>query len=127
MRTLKRNQIPFYYSLYEDNEQLTDEQGYFSGEEKIIYSEPVKCMANISPAKGEAYADVFGTNIQYDKVICIDNSVMNTTHIDENTILFVDIEPTKNADDEYTPDYNVKKVAKSLNNTLIAISKVKVS
>lgn len=122
MRTLKRNQVTFYYSLYEGKEPITDEQGYLTGETKVLYSEPIECKANISPAKGEAYADIFGTNILYDKVICIEKSPF-----DENTVFFVDVPPEKNSEDEYTPDYCVKKIAKSLNSTLIAISKIKVS
>lgn len=47
--------------------------------------------------------------------------------IDETSILFVDVTPTKNANNDYVYDYIVKKVARSLNSVSIAISKVKVS
>ena len=79
---------------------------------------------NISPAAGSTNAEQFGSNLDYDKVIVIDDP---HCPIDENAILFIDVEPEKNNDGDYIYDYIVKKVARSINSVSIAISRVVVS
>ncbi|MFV0552929.1 MAG: hypothetical protein ACK5L6_13565 [Anaerorhabdus sp.] len=118
MRTLKRNQLPFHYALYEGKQPITDEWGNQTGEYEIIHSTPVKAFANISPAIGESESRQFGENLSYDKVIVFAENLP----IDEFSILWVDTDDTSQAH-----DYVVKKVAKSLNSTSIAIEKVVVS
>lgn len=98
------------------------------------YGNPMGCYANISPAVGETAARQFGENIDYDKVMIMDNSA---PPIDEYSILWVDTVPQLDAngnllvdedETETTPnDYEVKKVAKSLNSVSYAIHKVTVS
>lgn len=124
MRTLKRNEQLFYYSLYKERAQLTDSDGNYTGEYGITYSDPVPMRANISPARGTAQTEQFGTGIDYDKVIVTCDM---TCPIDENTVLFVDKAPAKNASGEYVYDYVVTKIAKSLNSISIAIKKAAVS
>lgn len=122
MRTLERNKQTFYYSTYLGKEPVS-EDGYLTGETRKKYSEPIKLKGNISPASGSAQVEQFGSNLNYDKVIVLDN-YSNCT-IDENTVLCVEKEPTY-IDDELVYDYVVTEVAKSLNSISIAISKVKV-
>lgn len=124
MQCLKRNKRPFYYCLFEREENAADSYGYLTGEPYVIYSKPKRLEANISPATGNTSTEQFGNDIQYDKVIVLDDI---TCPIDEHSVLFVDSEP--NYDDDGNPlyDYIVKKVAASLNSISIAIEKVKVS
>ena len=124
MRTLNRNKQTFWYALYEGSEMLTDENDNLTGETNIIYSEPVKMRANISPATGNSQAEQFGALDNYDKVIVTDD--LNCP-INEQSILFVDCEPEHNTGGALLYDYIVRRVAKSLNSVSIAISKVKVS
>lgn len=134
MRCMNRNKVKFYYALYESREPIMNQYGKPSGQHKVIYGNPIEEYANISAAKGETQTRQFGENESYDKVIVMD---LGTPSIDEYSILWVDTEPQLNEDgslavndkgDVITPhDYVVKKVAKSLNNVSIAISKVTVS
>ncbi|MBR1533694.1 MAG: hypothetical protein IJ639_04975 [Ruminococcus sp.] len=117
MKCLKRNQKPFCYALYLRRERLGN--GY-----RPVYGEAVAARGNISPATGSTSVEQFGNNLEYDKVIVLDDV---NCPIDENTVLFVDTEPRRNADGDYLYDYKVKKVARSLNSVSIAISKVTVS
>ncbi len=124
MKCLERNKTEFYYALFVDNEPGKDEYGNESGEPHIIYSEPILAKANISSATGVSQTEQFGTDLNYDKVIVLDD--MNCP-IDENSVLFVDKFPAKDDDGNLLYDYIVKKIAKSLNCISIAISKVNVS
>lgn len=117
MRCLERNKRTFYYALF--SERVREGNGYIP-----VYSEPVALRGNISPATGSAHVEQFGNNVEYDKVIVLDNP---DCPIDENSILFIEVEPELNSVGDYVYDYIVKKVARSLNSVSIAISKVKVS
>ena len=124
MKCLERNKTPFYYCLYQGEVYATDGEGYETGEKTISYSDPVLLHGNISPARGNISVEQFGNNVQYDKVIVLDDP---TCPIDEHSVLFIDKAPA--FDESETPlfDYIVKKVARSLNSVSIAISKVEVS
>lgn len=134
MRCMNRNKVKFFYSLYEGREPITDGYGNVTGEYDVKHGNPTEGYANISAAKGETQTRQFGESETYDKVIVMDNEA---PPIDEYSVLWVDTVPQLNEDgslavDEegnvLTPhDYIVKKVAKSLNNVSIAISKVNVS
>lgn len=134
MRMMERNKSRFFYALYKEKVQKTDEYGNVTGEYEIIRDNPVEFFANISAAKGETSTRQFGDSETYDKVIVMDK---DAPPIDEYTVLWVDKTPQLNEDgslatsDEgeiITPhDYIVKKVAKSLNSVSIAINKVTVS
>lgn len=126
MRCLLRNKVKFFYALYEGKEAITDEYGNVTGEYAVKHGNPIEFSANISAAKGETQTRQFGENESYDKVIVLDSDAPS---IDEYSILWVDVIPELKEDGTTdTPhDYVVKKVAKSLNVTSIAISKVSVS
>lgn len=115
MRDLKRNQTSFWYSLYSSKEPVL-KNGFKTGQYKSGYTEPVKAMACISPATGDSAVEMFGTDIQYDRVI----SSVQSLPIDEFSRLWVEADPSTGA--EY--DYKVKRVAKGLNQNLWAIEKV---
>jgi hypothetical protein len=124
MRCLERNKKPFYYCLYLREEDMTDSAGDYSGETRIVYAEPVLAKYNISPATGNTSTEQFGNDIQYDKVIVLDDM---SCPINENSVLFVDSSPSYDAGGNLQYDYIVKKVAPSINSISIAIAKVKVS
>lgn len=121
---MKRNLKPLWYCLYKGKEPVLDDNGYESGEKQPTYEEPVQMMANVSPATGYAQTEMFGNLESYDKVIITDDM---SCPIDENTVLFIDTEPSFTDDGKPLYDYTVRRVAKSLNNISYAVRKVKVS
>lgn len=124
MRLMNRNLKPLWYCLYKGKEPVLDDDGYESGEKQPAYEEPVQMMANVSPATGYAQTEMFGNLESYDKVIITDDM---SCPIDENTVLFIDTEPSFTDDGKPLYDYTVRRVAKSLNNISYAVRKVKVS
>ena len=134
MKCLNRNKSRFFYALYKEKVQKTDEYGNVTGEYEVIHENPVEFFANVSAAKGETTTRQFGESESYDKVIVMGN---DAPPINEYTILWVDTTPQVDEDgtlstndngEVITPhDYIVKKVARSLNSVSIAISKVNVS
>jgi len=117
VRTLLRNKREFYYALYLGDEPVLV-NGQRTGEHHACYSEPIFCLANISPATGAVAYRLFGTSLEYDSVITTDDTAIP---IDEFSYLWI------YADPDQAPDYTVKRIAKSLNSVAIAISKTNVS
>ena len=123
MRCMERNKRPFWYALYDGREEIT-ENGLPTGEYVLKYRDPVKSYANISAGSGQAQAEQFGTAINYDRVIVIDDPDFPA---DENTILFLERTPEKNSDGDWRYDYIVKKASRSLNSVSYAVSRSEVS
>ena len=131
MKCLERNKQRFYFAPYLSEEPILDERGRRTGENRLIYGNPKLTKGNISSAEGETLIRQFGKDVPYDKVIAMDKALF-----DEYAVLWVDSVPDMNYDgtlktnskgEVLTPnDYIVKRVAKSKNSVLIAISKVNV-
>lgn len=117
MRLLDRNKRDFYYALYTGYGMLKDNQNNFTGERGAIYSPPVLCSGNITPAKGNAYTALFGIALDYDRVIQLEG---NAWDIDEQSVLWID-----ETDTEKPYDYKVLRKAVSLNHTTLAVKKVR--
>lgn len=119
MRGLQRNKQAFYYSTYLGKTEVLYE-GKRTGVTEASYSEPTWAKANISHASGSSDATYFGKDIQYDKVIVLVGDEI--LPIDEYSILWIDeLDTTK------PHDYEVSKVAKSLNVLALAIKRVNVN
>lgn len=118
MRTLLRNRRAFYAAKYLGKEPIIDADGYDTGEKRLTYSEPVKLFGNISPAKGETETFQFGTALDYERVITLENP---NADIDEYSRLWVERSPNDGAH-----DYIIKSVARSLNSLSLAIKRVNV-
>lgn len=133
MRNCQRNQIRFWYRLYNRNaspvantDVVSTTVTYETGEYTLSYLDPVACYGNISPAKGSAQIEYFGNEETYDKVIV--TADMNCP-IDEHSVLYIERIPIKDltTDRWNKHDYVVTRVAKSINQIAIAIRKVDVS
>lgn len=118
MRCLNRNKQAFYYANYSGKAKLVDENGYFTGEYGLTYTDPVKVWGNISPARGTDNSNPFGITENYDKIIVLSDPQFP---ISETSVLWVENDIT----DEY--DYVVVRTARSLNSVSIAIRKVDVN
>lgn len=124
MRLAEKYKSEFWYLLYVRTEPTYDEDGNQTGESHMVYDQAVPMRANISAASGASQVEQFGNWTGYDKVILTDEI---RCPIDENTVLFIDKEPTYDEDGRPLYDYVVKRVAKSKNLIAYAVSKVSVS
>lgn len=124
---MRQNKRKFWYSLYLGNVEVVDENGFYTGEKRPSYTKPIEFKANISAARssstGSVEASMFGSDVQYDKVIMIDNPDFE---INEDTILCIDKAPEVDSNGKMVNDYIVTKAARSLNSVTYAISRVKV-
>lgn len=126
MRLLDRNKRPFYYALYTGGSMLQNQDGKLTGEHGKEYGPPVKAYANIMFAKksglsaasvGMATASPFGVNLDYDKIIQIEDV---NCPIDEMSILWIDETDTSKPN-----DYVVKRKATALTHITLAVKKVR--
>ena len=124
MKLMKRNLSPVYFCLSHGKQPQTDDNGYETGEEQVVYKPPVRLMCSVSPATGYAQVNMFGNLESYDKVLVTDDV---RCPIDENTVLFIDKKPEFNSEGVPLFDYRVRRVAKSINSISYAVSKVTVS
>ena len=46
MRILNRNKVRIFYANYVDKEPVLDENGYQTGEYKVVYSNPVEARGD---------------------------------------------------------------------------------
>lgn len=120
MRGLERNKREIHYALFVEKVLLKDANGNKTGEHQLIYKPPVKLYVNVSPASGNADAELFGNLTEYDKVIVLYDT---KCPIDESAVLWIDKPVEYDSDGNPLFDYIVKRVAKSLNVVAIAVAK----
>ena len=137
MRGANRNKQDFWYALFSEVSEGTDEYGNIVSQYST-YGNPVKTSGNISPAKGEVVARQFGDDDLYDRVI---GPLPIDTPIDEYAVLWIDETPELNDDgslkidattgNPVTPhNYIVTKKAPSLpvfGGVMLAVDKVTVT
>lgn len=114
MKCLERNKTAFYYANPSVLAPVLNSDGQFIGSYEQTYTTPTEYRANVSPASGRAYADYFGTNLAYEKVIVTDDK---NCPIAENSVLWINNATT----DKY--DYVVLRRSESLNGLLFAIAR----
>ena len=116
MRDLKRNQQTLWYAL-RNVSKSTDEWG--NTIDVKGYGSPVSTRMSISANKGEASAQAFGADLQYDREMSTHDM---SCPIDEYTHLWLDDRSTSD-----THNYEVAAVSRSLNCIRYAIKRVNVS
>ena len=124
MRTLKRNQQPFYYALYKEGEELVDANNRYTGLFDTGYTNPIVAYGNIAAATGVIMRDNAGDRLAYDKIIVPSDA---NIPIAPDSVLWIDAVPEINPDGTTdTPwDYEVKLIARSLNSLTVCVKKVK--
>ena len=119
MRNLKKNETKLWYSNYGKGKPILDENGDETGDYDSGYSPPVYFFATLSASKGNAYADVFGTNLDYTRTF----STVQKLPITEESLIWKS-EPVLNADgtvDKESADYTVAGIADGLNELVVAL------
>ena len=138
MRTLKRNKQKIFYSNYEGKTDVVDKNGLHTGEKELQYGKIEEANVNVSPAKGEASVEMFGTDENYSNTIVTEeefgwneNTRMWLNEATENPLYPSNtLYPSNNLypnNIDKPHNYTVVAVAKSINNNAYAIRKVDVS
>lgn len=113
MRDLKRNQRTLYYATVIGTEPIYDEYGNDTLETRTVWSEPVLLKANISANIGEEAVELFGSQTEYSRTVC-----MAICSLTEGDKVWFGISP------ELEHNYTVAKVADSKNGFLVALREV---
>lgn len=123
MKCLERNKSEIYICFYQGKCELTDSEGFDTGEVEHTYTAPLPIKACVSSAHGNAQIQMFGLQLEYDKTITFDDVNLPIT---EAALFFID-KPPKYDYESHTlqnKDYVVKAVSKSLNVITVAVQKV---
>ena len=120
MKTLNRNKRKVIAANFLGQVPERDTDGLLTGNYIDTYDVPVEYQMNVSAARGEAYQEIFGINLEYDKVLVHENPNIDIT---ENTVLWID-KPYEMRGNTPLNDYEIKRIARSLNSVSIAVFKV---
>ena len=119
LRNLKKNSKKLWYSNYSGRVPIVDENGDETGDYIGGYASPVAFLATLSASRGNAYSDMFGTNLNYTRTL----ATVEKLPIKEESLIWVS-EPVMKADgtvDEESADYTVAGIADGLNGIVVAL------
>ncbi len=116
MRMLERDKKPFWYANYIGREMLTEGQ-YVTGERSTAYDDPAQAFGTFSENVGAATPRDFGTYIDYDYTIHMDQGACP---FDENAAIWL---PGTDPTGEH--DAKVTRISDSASHTAIAVKKVR--
>ena len=119
MQTLQRNTFTVWYQVYAGQQEIVDDNGYPTGSFADTYGPLRSAQLMVSPNKGDATLEVFGTLLDYDRVM---STADTTCPIDEQTILWLDGASTAGPYTHY-----VKQRAPWKNSLVFAVKQVEVS
>lgn len=119
MQDLRRNLSPVFYKMYTGQTEIIDEYGNHTGSWKPGYGELKAVKLSVSPNRGSAESEMFGTLDDYDRTM---TTADTECEIDEDSILWLDGIPT-----DGPHNYFVKKRAPWKNSVAYAVKKVEVS
>lgn len=127
MRNLVINKSTLFVLNYLGQVEILDEHNHKTGETKNRYSKPLEFKASVSGARGSSQIEMFGTEINYDKTIVMSTKLFRGLGITENSVLFVSKKPKFDSSGDPLYDYRVVRIAETINEVAIAISKVRAS
>lgn len=131
--TLNANKQKMYYANQDREVPITetyyDDEGNAyeldTGETELVYGEPIEFKGNIAMSGGEAEAQEFGLNLaDYEAILVLGK---NTLPLTETSLIWHENEPQTDISgnaDEYSADYRIIKVGKSLNFDKYVLKKV---
>lgn len=116
MRNLQRNTVPVYFKKFTGNREILDEWGNPTGSFTPEYGALELTQLCVSPNRGSAEEDAFGSLADYDRVMSTSDP---NCPINENSILWLD-----GADTGEEHNYVVLRVAPWKNSTTYAVKRV---
>lgn len=122
MRNLERDTQIVYISRFGDLVSQVDELGRLTGKNLPERTTPAAFQPTVSLARGEAQGAYFGVNLDYDRVLTIDDPKFE---VGEADVLWIDAE-VGDLESPNPHDFIVKKVARKGSYTVIAAKRVEV-
>ena len=119
MQNLARNTFPVWFQVYQGETEIIDEYGNKTGSFAPSYGPLQSGQFMVSPNRGDASLEMFGTLLDYDRVM---STADTTCPIDEQTVLWLDGAPTSGPYTHY-----VKQRAPWKNSLVFAVKQVEVS
>jgi hypothetical protein len=107
------------YAFYQDVTDTMDENGEWTGEPRVTYSQPIKALMNVSGGRGQADINLFGIGSSSMRTIVTDDL---ETPFSEETVFWIETDP-----DTEPFDYRVVNISRTVNQVVIAIDEVGVS
>ena len=116
MRTLKRNKRPVAFAFYNGVTELMDQDGNYTGEYEVSYTEPVKTLMNVSGGRGQADIALFGLTQTFSRTATTEDL---TTPFNTETVFWIEKDP------DIDPfDYRVVAVSRTINQVVLALAEV---
>lgn len=121
MRLMARNGRTIYYQLL-DSQTPMDDGEWKTGEDQYSYKSPVAIEATVSPAEGSASRTAYGTSLNYDRMILIDDM---DCPIEETSLIWLETVPEYHDGQLVNKaDYMVVRIAKALNHIKVVARKL---
>ena len=119
MRTTQRDKRPVYYAFFDGITELLDENGDYTGEYEITYSEPIKAYMNVSGGRGQADIALFGLTQTFSRTATTQDL---DTPFNTEMVFWVECDP------ETAPfNYRVAAISRTINQVVLALAEVDVS
>lgn len=116
MRTTHRDKRPVAYAFYNGVQELTDDQGFYTGEYVVNYTTPVKTLMNVSGGRGQADIALFGLTDTFARTATTQDL---ETDFNTETVFWIENDPDK---DPF--DYRVVAVSRTINQVVLALAEV---
>lgn len=116
MRTLKRNKRPVAYAFYEGVTELLDDNGNYTGEYTVSYTDPVKTLMNVSGGRGQADIALFGLTQTFARTATTEDLI---TPFSTETVFWIETDP-----DTEPFDYRVVAISRTINQVVLALAEV---
>lgn len=116
MRTVKRNKRPVAYAFYDGFTELLDDDGNYTGEYEVHYTEPIKTLMNVSGGRGQADIALFGLTQTFGRTATTEDL---DTKWNTETVMWIEKDP-----DTEPFDYRVVAVSRTINQVVLALSEV---
>ena len=115
---LARNCFVVWFKVYEKEEEIIDDYGNKTGSFRPIYGPIQSAQMMVSPNRGDATLDMFGTLLEYDRTV---STADTSCPINEHAILWLDGASTTGPYTHY-----VKRRALWKNSLVFAVKQVEV-
>ena len=119
MRTVQRNKRAIWYALYNGVTEVVDDDGNYTGEQEVSYSEPIQAKMNVSGGRGQSEIELFGVDNPFTRTAVTDDL---TTPFTTDTIFWFEADP------ETDPhNYRCTGISRTINQVVIAIAELDVT